>query len=109
MDERLVDGQRSGDSRTGRHLFTHLKTAGAQILAAGASDWVLYPGPDGYDADEAYFLYCILDFFESTLKGYPELAQGELESWLVERREQIERKDLIFIAHQLDFLGKFTP
>jgi SAM-dependent methyltransferase len=105
MDERQVDGQHSGDSQTGRHMFTHLRDAGAKILSAGASDWVVYPGIDGYPADEAYFLHCILDFFEHTLKGHVALKQGELESWLTERHRQIERAELTYIAHQLDFLG----
>ncbi len=35
MDERLINGKRSGDSRAGRHLFSCLKEAGMQILDAG--------------------------------------------------------------------------
>jgi len=108
MNERLIDGQPSGDSRTGRHLFSHLKTAGAQILAAGASDWVVFPNNQEYPKDEDYFLHCILDFFESSLKSNSELGQEKLAAWLAERREQINKGALIFIAHQLDFLGSFT-
>ncbi len=108
MDERQLDGQRSGDSQTGRHMFTHLRNAGATILSVGASDWVVYPGRDGYPADEAYFLHCILDFFEHTLKGHAVLKQEELDSWLMERRRQIERAELTYIAHQLDFLGTYN-
>ena len=62
----------------------------------------------GYAADEAYFLHCILDFFEYTLKGHVALKPGELDSWLTERRKQIERTELTYIAHQLDFLGTFN-
>ena len=108
MDERQVDGQRSGDSQTGRHMFTNLQDAGAKILSAGASDWVVYPGIDGYPADEAFFLHCILSFFEHTLKGHADLKPGELDSWLTERRRQIEHAELTCIAHQLDFLGTFN-
>jgi SAM-dependent methyltransferase len=108
MDERQVDGQRSGDSQTGRHMFTHLRNAGAKILSAGASDWVVYPSRDGYPGDEAFFLQCILDFFEHTLKGHEALKQEELDSWLMERRRQIEHAELTYIAHQLDFLGTFN-
>jgi SAM-dependent methyltransferase len=106
MDERRVAGKRSGDSRIGRRLFAHMKEAGVQVLAAGSSDWVVYPGEHGYPADEAYFLHCILDFFEGSLGGQADLLEGELESWLGERREQIERRELIYIAHQLDVLGQ---
>ena len=56
MDERLINGKRSGDSRAGRHLFTCLKEAGMQILDAGSSDWVVFAGPNGYRPDETYFL-----------------------------------------------------
>ena len=57
--------------------------------------------------DEAYFLHCILDFFESTLENNPVLDQEELAAWLAERRHQINHNDLVYIAHQLDFLGSF--
>ena len=107
MDERQIGGQNSGESQTGRHMFRHLRDAGAKIVSAGASDWLVYPNINGYLADEAYFLHCILDFFEHTLMGHRDLKQGELENWLKQRRGQIEQAELTFIAHQLDFLGTF--
>ena len=33
---RIINGKRSGESRTGRHLFGHLKEAGFQIVAGGS-------------------------------------------------------------------------
>lgn len=102
MDKRPT----GGDSRTGRHLFGHLRNAGADILAAGASDWVVY-GTDGkYPADEKFFLQFILHFFEETLSGHPELDANEFAAWLSKRRAQIERGELVYIAHQMDFLVK---
>ncbi|MBI1793808.1 MAG: class I SAM-dependent methyltransferase [Chloroflexi bacterium] len=102
MDKRPT----GGDSRTGRHLFGHLRNAGADILAAGASDWVVY-GTDGkYPADEKFFLQFILHFFEETLGGHPELDANEFAAWLSKRRAQIERGELVYIAHQMDFLVK---
>lgn len=93
-----------GDSQTGRHLFRYLQQIGAQILAAGPSDWVVHPTGGRYPADEAYFLYFILHFFEESLRGDPNLAASTLEDWLAKRRAQIERGELVYIAHQLDFL-----
>jgi SAM-dependent methyltransferase len=93
-----------GDSRSGRHLFGHLKQVGAEILAAGASDWVVYPLKGRYPADEAYFLHFILHFFETSLSNHPQLDPRLLEEWLEQRRAQIERAELIYIAHQMDFL-----
>src|SRR5215470_15033402 len=57
MDERIRYDRPAGESRTGRLLFHHLRDARAPALAAGSSDWVVYPDPDrNYPADEAYFL-----------------------------------------------------
>ena len=107
MDERLVNGELSGDSRSGRHLFNYLRDIGAQVLAAGASDWVVFPTEDGYPADEAYFLHCILYFIENSLCRHPELDLEDLDRWFSERRSQIHNRTLSFIAHQLDFCGYF--
>lgn len=108
MDERITDGQPSGDSRSGRHLFHLLPAAGVEILAAGSSDWVVYAVDGNYPQDEAYFLYCILHFFESTLTGHPELDGPAFTAWLAERRQQIASGKLVYIAHQMDFVGRMV-
>jgi len=95
-----------GDSRTGRHLFSHLPSANAHILAAGASDWVVHPINGKYPADEKYFLYFILHFFEESLTGHKDLDATAFADWLSKRRTQIERGELVYIAHQMDFLAK---
>lgn len=102
MDERPT----GGDSRAGRHLFSHLQKANAQVLAAGASDWVVHSVNGKYPADEAYFLNFILHFFEESLTGHAELDASAFASWIKERRAQIERGELVYIAHQMDFLAK---
>ncbi|MEW6286986.1 MAG: class I SAM-dependent methyltransferase [Chloroflexota bacterium] len=102
MDRRAT----GGDSRSGRHLFGHLQEAGAEILAAGASDWVVYARNGKYPDDEAYFLHFILHFVEQSLTGHPEMDSGAFAKWLRERRAQIERGELVYIAHQMDFLVK---
>jgi hypothetical protein len=93
-----------GDSQAGRHLFGHVQAAGAEILAAGASDWVVYPVKGQYPAAEAYFLQCILHFFESSLSGHPDLDAAAFQNWLAVRRAQVARGALVYIAHQLDFV-----
>ncbi len=106
MDTRITDGQPSGDSRTGRKLFHALQACGAEVLAAGSSDWVLHPVGGAYPADESYFLNCILHFVETTLRGHPELHAGEFAAWLTTRRQQLARGELLYIAHQLDYCGR---
>jgi hypothetical protein len=100
MDERHT----GGDSKSGRHLFSHVRHAGAEILAAGASDWVVHGTNGTYPQDEAYFLHFILYFFEESLKGNAELDEITFADWLKKRRAQIERGELAYVAHQLDFL-----
>jgi hypothetical protein len=102
MDKRAT----GGDSRAGRHLFSHLRQAGANILAAGASDWVVHAVDGKYPGDEAYFLHFILHFFEESLSEHAALDAAAFPEWLSKRREQIEAGELVYIAHQMDFLAK---
>jgi SAM-dependent methyltransferase len=105
MDTRSRQGRPSGSSRTGRRLFRHLQKAGARLIAAGSSDWVVFPSPDGYPGDEAYFLHFIIDTIGRALYGHPELPANRFQVWVAQRHHQIEARELIYIAHQLDFLG----
>jgi SAM-dependent methyltransferase len=105
MDERIIAGKTSGDSRAGRHLLTQLPRLGCRVEEAGASDWVVLPRGGSYPADERFFLSCILGFFEESLSGRPELDRGDLDRWLQARRAQLESGGLVFIAHQLDVLA----
>ncbi len=105
MDERPT----GGDSRMGRKLFEHLRSVQAEILAAGASDWVVYARGGKYPADEKYFLQFILHFFESSLKEREELDGSIFQQWLAKRHEQIECGELVYIAHQVDFLVTKSP
>ena len=108
MDERIRYGRPAGESRTGRHLFQHLRAAGAPALAAGSSDWVVYPDPDGiYPADEAYFLRSILNTIRDALRNRQDRVEpADLADWLAERGRQLAAGELVYIAHQLDFAGR---
>jgi hypothetical protein len=102
MDNR-PDG---GDHQSGRHLFGYLKDVNAEILSAGASDWVVYAKGGKYTDDEDYFLNCIFNFFEESLTGHAELDAGNFANWVKKRRSQIKNGELIYIAHQMDFLAR---
>ena len=108
MDERLRYGRPAGESRTGRQLFHHLRDAGAPALAAGSSDWVVYPAADGnYPADEAYFLHSILNTIRDALRNRQDQVEpADLADWLAERGRQLAAGELVYIAHQLDFVGR---
>jgi hypothetical protein len=106
IDQRVMDGKPSGDSRAGRRLFAHLRTAGVDVVAAGGSDWVVFAGANGYPADEAYFLHDIIHTIGTALTGHPQLGADRLSTWVAERHAQIEQGTLVYIAHQLDVLGR---
>jgi SAM-dependent methyltransferase len=108
MDERIRYGRPAGESRTGRRLFHYLRDAGAPALAAGSSDWVVYPRADGtYPADEAYFLRGILDTIRDALRDRQDwMEPSHLAGWLTERYRQLAAGELVYIAHQLDFAGR---
>jgi hypothetical protein len=106
MDRRLTAGRPSGDSYTGRRLLVELPAAGGQLLAAGSSDWVVFPQAGGYPADEAYFLRSIIATVYRALRDDMALDQTRLAAWIARRQGQIERGELIYIAHQLDLLAR---
>ena len=106
MDERRIDGKPSGDSRAGRHLFAQIRQLGVDILEIGASDWVVYPRSGLYLDDEAYFLHFIIHTIHSSLDGNSQINREDLQHWVDKRHQQIERGELVYIAHQLDYVGK---
>lgn len=105
MDQRIVDGNPSGDSYTGRHMFGAIINNGGDLLAAGSSDWVVYPVANQYIQDEEFFLHFIIETIENALENNDKIDQEKLGDWANTRHHQIDNKKLIYIAHQLDFFG----
>ncbi|HET8932870.1 MAG TPA: hypothetical protein VFN67_05500 [Polyangiales bacterium] len=106
MDERVHAGRVAGASRTGRHLFEHLRSAGATILGAGSSDWVVHATDGRYPDREDQFIEHILSTIEAELKWRKEVDQRALSEWLRIRRTQLSSGILVYVAHQLDFVGR---
>jgi ubiquinone/menaquinone biosynthesis C-methylase UbiE len=96
---------RPGGSQTGRQLFHQVQAAGGQVLAMGSSDWVVYPQNGIYAADETFFLHYILDTIDEALANHTRPDAALRQSWLQQRRAQIEGRQLVYIAHQLDLVG----
>jgi SAM-dependent methyltransferase len=105
MDDRRVNGKRSGSSRTGRLLFEALPQKGWEILAAGASDWVVIPRRGVYTGDERFFLQYVLRTIHGALRDHSQLSNEALRKWVTQRRRQIAQGKLSLIAHQYDFFG----
>jgi SAM-dependent methyltransferase len=105
MDDRRVNNKKSGSSRTGRLLFEALPRKGWEILAAGASDWVVIPRRGVYTGDEGFFLQYVLQTIYGALRDHSQLSNEALHKWVTQRRRQIAQGKLSFIAHQFDFFG----
>ena len=99
-------GTRAGHSQTGRRLLQAVPASGGTLLAAGSSDWVVFPQAHVYPGDEAYFLHHIVDVIRGALCDSPHLARAEFDSWVATRHAQVERGELIYVAHQLDVFGR---
>lgn len=109
MDTRVRNGVLVGHSKTGRRLFADLTRSGARVLASGSSDWVVFADSQGYPGEEAAFLHHILNTVEDALGGHPELDAALFGGWIERRRAQVESRELVYIAHQLDFVGRREP
>ncbi|MFZ0242605.1 MAG: class I SAM-dependent methyltransferase [Desulfobacterales bacterium] len=106
MDERIICGRPSGHSRTGRRLLLALMDHGTDILAAGASDWVVYPRRGRYGENESCFLHHIVHTIDAELTRHPEIDADRFKDWIARRQGQIENGELVFMAHHLDILAR---
>lgn len=104
MDERRIDERPSGESRSGRHLLLELRRAGATLLAAGGSDWILFAGPGGFTEDERFFLQTLVDTVADAVAQ--SIGASDLRGWHATRRSQIDDGSLILIVHQIDVLAR---
>ena len=97
-----------GSSRAGRELLEVVPESGFDVVAAGGSDWLVRPRNGGYPADEATVVAHVLETIEGALADYPPsvLEPDVCDRWLETRRTQLDRGDLVFVAHHLDVLAR---
>jgi len=104
MDRRESRGKPSGGSRAGRAMFAHLAALKLPILAAGSSDWIVFPRAGRYEAQEAFFLDRIIDTIDSQLQRDSAIDPRRLAEWARWRHAQVQDGELILIARNMDFL-----
>jgi hypothetical protein len=81
-------------------------------VAAGGADWVVFAEPPGagqarrYPDDEAFFLHYLVDVVGGALDGDAAFAPGEVTTWVARRHAQVDRGELVWIAHNLDVLAR---
>lgn len=91
-----IDAESGRDARAGRHLLDRCRERDGELLAVGASDWVVRPRGEGYPGDERYFLATILQFVESAVDV------AGVDDWLRTRRRQLDEGTLSYVAHGYD-------
>ncbi len=108
---RHMDEKPGGDSRAGSHALARLLSMDAATVdGVAGSDWVVRPVDGRYPADEAYFLGHILETVATALEEIDRgtaLDDERLGDWLSIRREHLETARLVYLTHQLDFLGRY--
>jgi len=92
-----IDAEPGRDARAGRHLLDRCRARDGDLLAVGASDWIVYPP---YPADERAFLATILEFVAEAVGGRVDGA----DDWLRTRRRQLDDGRLSYVAHGYDAL-----
>ncbi len=98
-------GVTAGGSRTGTLFLRSLLRGGFTLLAAGPSDWTIFPAGNGYQKGEEFFLNCLLSMMyrEGRLSF---LAGSSLDRWLACRRRHLDEGKLGLLTHQVDVLGR---
>lgn len=107
MQNRVHRGRPAGTtSRSAAAMFAHLTALHLPILAAGASDWIVFPRRRDYMEDEAYFLVMIIDTILRQLRQDNTIDQERLTAWAARRHAQVRTGELIFMARNMDFLTR---
>jgi len=129
MEERREDGRATGGRFSGRRLCGSLPEEGYAILAAGSSDWAVFPGVHGHPESRRLFLRSLLTFMareamggaalqDAALTGVAagrvapagaKLPPEEVEPWYRDRLQAVENGTLSLVAHQLDVLAEVRP
>lgn len=99
---------RPGSARAGAQLLEAAPRHGFEVLAVGGGDWVVRPGPRGYEAGEETFLEFLLETMDGALADYPDsvLSADSREAWITRRSRQVRAGELSLIAHNLDLLAR---
>jgi hypothetical protein len=101
-----MDTKPGGCSRAGDEVFARLQRSDGVTVDAAGSDWVVAPDDGTYPADEAFFLRYILDTVEDAVGEITDDEFEPLEQWLRCRRNQLDDRELLYLTHQLDVLGR---
>lgn len=99
-------GGGDGHTRTGRRLLSALVQRGIEVLEAGPSDWVIVPRHGKYPDDERLVLQYLLTHLGRVVAASGEIPTATVQQWIEARLSQVDRGELVYVAHQLDVLAR---
>jgi SAM-dependent methyltransferase len=106
MDQRVVNGVKCCTRYSALLLIREILKNKGMIIEAGSSDWCVFPSENRYRCREDYFLHFIIDAIKNALHNELSLSKERLGEWINKRHQQVDRGEMIFIAHQLDLFGQ---
>ena len=104
MNRRSTEGEAGVGYWSGINLLRYMIQSGYHLIASGSSDWIVAPRKNGYTNDESYFLEFILHTIHNALISSNQIEKHDLDMWIDKRNHQIKKRELIYLAHQLDCL-----
>lgn len=106
MEHRTPGRDNPGASYIGRRLFHALRRHGCEVLAYGPSDWLCYPGREGYPEHEARFVRQIVEWVYAAARALETLEPRRVEAWYRWRLRQLDQGELVYICRQNDILAR---
>jgi SAM-dependent methyltransferase len=95
----------------GRRHVLALRAAGFEIAEIGSSDWIVPPRASGPTPEERELIGTVLGMMEEAVShqiaALPDAAitREELIAWIARRRNQLDDGEILFEAHQMDFVA----
>jgi SAM-dependent methyltransferase len=95
----------------GRRHVLALRAAGFEIAEIGSSDWIIPPRAAGPMPEERELVATVLGMMEEAVSAQiaalPDAAisRDELLEWVSRRRIQLDAGEVLFEAHQMDFVA----
>ncbi len=105
MENRSLNGVKTGGAKSGRRLLSMLQNKGFEIIAYGSSDWNITPVRGRYRDSDQTCLAALLEMIKKEATGDLGIDSEQLNAWYANRISRVERQQLGIIIHQLDILA----
>jgi len=106
MENRRINTQQSGGTRSGRRLHSALTDYGFGIAALGSSDWNMTPLLGKYRNQDSSCIESMLYWIAKEASHNLEIEPDKLRQWRQQRAQLLDANILGIIVHQIDLLAQ---